>query len=51
MNKTDLIYVDHLAYATPDLAASIAAIESEWGVCVTPGGTHVGMGTRNALIS
>src|SRR5262245_45910413 len=43
--------VDHLVYATPDLALGIGAIEELVGVRAAPGGQHPGMGTRNALVS
>lgn len=42
--------VDHLVYATPDLAAGVAQIERLLGVKAVPGGQHPGAGTRNALI-
>jgi len=42
--------VDHLVYATPDLAAGVAHVEKLLGVKAVPGGQHPGWGTRNALI-
>jgi hypothetical protein len=40
--------IDHLVFATPDLAATVAEL-SEYAT-LTPGGQHVGMGTRNVLL-
>ena len=42
--------VDHLVYATPDLEAGVARVESVVGVRATAGGQHPGQGTRNALV-
>ncbi|MEO0493994.1 MAG: ATP-dependent helicase HrpB [Actinomycetota bacterium] len=43
--------LDHLVYATPDLAATVDRITREWGVTPTPGGRHDGQGTANALLA
>jgi Glyoxalase-like domain len=43
--------VDHLVYATPDLSLGIEKLEKLLGVRATPGGQHLGRGTRNALIA
>jgi glyoxalase-like protein len=40
--------IDHLVYATPDLAATIAELGGS-GLALSPGGAHDGLGTRNAL--
>ena len=49
--KTELMdRVDHLVYATPDLAAGVERVEKLLGVKAVAGGQHPGGGTRNALI-
>lgn len=45
------IRLDHLVYATPDLAATVAQITEQWGVAPTPGGRHDGRGTANELLA
>ncbi|MFD4194788.1 VOC family protein [Amycolatopsis thermoflava] len=40
--------LDHLVYATPDLAGTVADLR-ERGIDLVPGGPHPGRGTRNHL--
>jgi hypothetical protein len=42
--------IDHLVYATPDLATTVEALTDRLGIVPTPGGAHPGRGTRNALV-
>lgn len=42
--------LDHLVYATPDLAATVADFAGRTGIPPAPGGAHVGLGTRNHLL-
>ncbi|MFF0011947.1 VOC family protein [Streptomyces sp. NPDC005374] len=44
-------HLDHLVLATPDLAATVAEFTRRTGVTPAPGGVHVGLGTRNHLVS
>ncbi|MGI5459014.1 VOC family protein [Streptomyces sp. CA-249302] len=44
-------HLDHLVLATPDLAATVADFTRRTGVAPAPGGAHVGLGTRNCLVS
>ena len=41
--------IDHLVYATANLADSVDELNSRFGVALTPGGRHVRFGTRNFL--
>ena len=43
--------IDHLVLATDDLERTVATISDGWGVTPTPGGAHVGHGTRNELVA
>jgi hypothetical protein len=43
--------LDHFMYAAPDLDASVARFAEMSGVTAGRGGSHPGMGTRNALAS
>lgn len=48
MDQTDAM-IDHLVLATPDVARTVTELAEEWGHVLTPGGAHVGRGTRNEL--
>jgi hypothetical protein len=41
--------IDHLVLATPDVEATAAQVERDWGIEVVAGGAHIGRGTHNAL--
>ena len=43
--------IDHFMYAFPSLEAGTAWAESTFGVTPAYGGEHVGLGTRNTLLS
>jgi hypothetical protein len=43
--------VDHLVYATPELFRGVEEMEALLGIRASPGGQHLGFGTRNALIA
>ncbi|HYL27851.1 MAG TPA: VOC family protein, partial [Candidatus Nitrosotalea sp.] len=42
--------IDHVIYVDPDLERGIQTFADEYGVAAVPGGSHRGIGTRNALI-
>ncbi len=50
MAKVTVGAVDHLVFACPDLAGGIRHVERLLGMEVTPGGQHLGLGTRNCLV-
>jgi hypothetical protein len=41
--------IDHLVYGTPDLDGSVAELNARFGITLSPGGRHLGLGTRNYL--
>jgi hypothetical protein len=44
------VWIDHVIYATSDLDAAGARVESELGLSVIPGGRHEGHGTHNRIV-
>jgi hypothetical protein len=48
---TPLPRLDHLVYGTPDIEETVDQLEHRTGVRATPGGQHLGHGTRNALLA
>jgi glyoxalase-like protein len=44
------VRIDHVIYATTDLDAAAARVESELGLSAVPGGRHEGHGTRNRIV-
>jgi hypothetical protein len=42
--------LDHLVYATPDLAGTVAEFTASTGITPAAGGRHLGRGTRNVLV-
>ncbi|MEZ5558979.1 MAG: VOC family protein [Pseudomonadales bacterium] len=45
-----MLTIDHLMWGAPDLDAGIAEAERLFGVTAAAGGSHPGLGTRNALL-
>ena len=48
--ENPLVLIDHVIYVDPDLERGIRTFAEQYGVAATPGGSHRGIGTRNALI-
>jgi hypothetical protein len=42
--------IDHVVLATDNLERTVASLRARLGVVPIPGGSHVGMGTRNELL-
>jgi Glyoxalase-like domain len=49
--RTSIAALDHLVLGTPDLVDTARWIEERTGVTPSPGGQHIGRGTRNVLCS
>jgi hypothetical protein len=45
------VQIDHIVYATTDLAASVRDLGALFGVAAAPGGRHPVWGTHNALLA
>jgi hypothetical protein len=45
-----LVRIDHVIYATADLGAAAALVESELGLSAVDGGRHEGHGTHNRIV-
>jgi hypothetical protein len=45
------IVLDHLVYAAPDLLPAVQEVADRLGISPSPGGQHLGRGTRNYLLS
>jgi hypothetical protein len=50
-SESRLTRVDHLVYATPDLARGASEIEVLTGVRASPGGQHLAWATHNCLLA
>src|SRR6185295_12719908 len=50
-SQSRLTRIDHLVYATPDLARGAGEIEALTGVRASPGGKHLAWATHNCLLA
>ena len=50
-SQSRITAVDHLVYATPDLALGVSEIEALTGMHASPGGQHLAWGTHNCLLA
>lgn len=50
MSSVPAVWIDHVIYATTDLDAAAARVESELGLGAVPGGRHEGHGTHNRIV-
>ena len=50
-SQSRLTRIDHLVYATPDLARGASEIEALTGVRASPGGQHLAWATHNCLLA
>ena len=51
MTSLPQLALDHVVYAAPNLEAAIESLADRLGVRASPGGRHLGLGTRNALLA
>jgi hypothetical protein len=49
--KSYLSRVDHILLAAPDLQEGVEFVEERLGIRASTGGSHIGLGTRNALLA
>lgn len=49
LRRQETPVIDHLIYGTPDLTATVAELSGRFGLRLSEGGQHLGLGTRNFL--